>query len=327
MTTVSARRFLPEIEVRLPHILPFASYGEMTPEANAAWNAPFGPADEFDLDVRNTAFDGPHGPVPVRVYTPRTPAPAGGRPALVWSHGGAFFFGNLDMPEADVTSRAVAGRADAVVISVDYRLCPNPFAGETGPNAVRFPIPHDDVLAAFDGVHAAAEELGIDPARIAIGGSSAGANLAAGVALRLSEEGRTPWQMLLIFGVFHSPLPKPSPELAEALAIVPPALGGTPKADGPGPIELNYYGDLGPVPHAMPGHASDLSVMPPAYLESDEFDALRASGELFALQLREAGITVEERLVPGVPHGHLNWIGLSECTKTHEAMATRLRRA
>jgi acetyl esterase/lipase len=77
-----------------------------------------------DVRVRSDAAPGPHGPVPVRVYDDGDGASASGtRPCLVWMHGGAFMAGSLDMPEADWTSRELARRAGAVVVSVDYRLC------------------------------------------------------------------------------------------------------------------------------------------------------------------------------------------------------------
>ena len=84
--------------------------------------------------VHDRTVPGPHGPVPIRVYRPADARGVG----LVWLHGGAFHLGDLDMPEADVTSRAVAG-AGISVVSVDYRLAVG---------GVRFPVPSDDVLAA-----------------------------------------------------------------------------------------------------------------------------------------------------------------------------------
>src|SRR5947209_10853361 len=125
-----------------------------------------------EVATREDAAPGPHGPVPVRVYEP-----AGGgtdRPCLVWLHGGAFRFGDLDMPEADTTAREVCDRAGAVVVSVDYRLAVD---------GVHFPVPHDDVVAAVRWVRDSATVLRVDADRISLGGASAGGNLAAGAAL------------------------------------------------------------------------------------------------------------------------------------------------
>ena len=133
-----------------------------------------------DVRVRSDAAPGPHGPVPVRVYADGDDdgRGAGERPCLVWMHGGAFIAGDLDMPEADWFSREVARRAGAVVVSVDYRLCNE---------GVHYPVPHDDVVAAIRWARESAPELGIDPGRVSAGGASAGANLAAGVALKLRD--------------------------------------------------------------------------------------------------------------------------------------------
>src|SRR5215203_4325521 len=110
-------------------------------------DAPAPPA----VDVRDDVAPGPHGRVPVRVYSPRG---AADRPCLVWLHGGAFRMGDLDMPEAEWTARQVCDRADAVVVSVDYRLCVG---------GVTYPVPHDDAVAAVRWVRDSAAELGIDP--------------------------------------------------------------------------------------------------------------------------------------------------------------------
>jgi len=327
-------RFLPEFAARLPLVAPYTAYSQVPAADRAAWKAPFGPAEQWDLEIRDTTVAGPHGPVPVRVYTPRTPAPEGGRPGLVWIHGGAFAFGDLDMPEADATARGVAGRAGAVVVSVDYRLCPVPevFGGDPATtdrldargNPVRFPIPHDDAHAVVAAVQDAAATLGIDPGRIAVGGASAGGNLAAGITLRLRDEGKAPWQVFLIYPNLHPGLPDRSPEAAEALEGIPAAL------DFPLPlraaIHRNYYGDGEVVPYAYAGVAPDLTGFPPTYVEVSELDALRTSGELFADQLRGAGVDVVEHVRAGVPHGHLDWLGLRAAAETMEVIAGRLRR-
>src|SRR5689334_18684751 len=110
------------------------------------------------VETRDETAPGPHGPVPVRVYLPA--GGATGRPALVWVHGGAFVSGDLEMPEADWTARQICGRAGAVVVSVDYRLCND---------GIHYPVPHDDVLAAYRWVRDGAGDLGIDAGRISLG--------------------------------------------------------------------------------------------------------------------------------------------------------------
>ncbi|MFC8733479.1 alpha/beta hydrolase fold domain-containing protein [Luteimicrobium sp. NPDC057192] len=331
MTTPQATsRFVPEIEERLGLVAPYPTYGEIPAEKEARWKAPYGPPESWPLDVVDTAVPGPHGKVPVRVYVPAPPPPPAGRPGLVWVHGGAFAFGDLDMPEADTTARGVAGRAGAVVVSVDYRLCPAPAelggggadrVDERG-RPVRFPVPHDDCLAAFTAVRDGAADLGLDPARLAIGGASAGGCLAAGAALRLSDEGRAPWQLLLVYPVLHPVLPDPSPELAEALDAVPPSLL-FPAGARTG-ITRAYLGDGPATPYAFAGLAPNLSGLPPTFVENAELDVLRASGERFAEQLRHAGVAVESVLRRGVPHGHLDSVGLAAAASTMDDLARRL---
>ncbi|WP_425955612.1 alpha/beta hydrolase [Xylanimonas sp. McL0601] len=324
------RSFVPEMEERRHLVAPYQTYGEIPADREARWKAPYGPPEAWDLEVVDAVVPGPHGSVPVRVYTPRSKPPPGGRPGLVWIHGGAFSFGDLDMPEADATARGIAGRADAVVVSVDYRLCPVPAElGGGGDDRldergerVCFPVPHDDCLAAFTTVRDLAADLHIDPARLAIGGASAGGCLAAGVALRLGDDGHPPWQLLLVYPVLHPTLPELPAELAEAIATVPPALLFPP--DAREAIDRTYLGDGPATPYAYAGLSQDLSVLSPTYVENAEFDVLRASGEAFAQQLRDAGVHVEEHLRKGVPHGHLDAIGLDAAAATLDALTKRL---
>ena len=143
------------------------------PESALAWFAPYGDYTLPDVAVEDRDIDGPHGPIPVRVYRPRNAS--GSRPGLLWNHGGGFTAGDLDMPEAQIVSAEIAARKGAVVVSVDYRLAVG---------GVRYPVPVDDVAAAWGWFRGAARELGVEPAHAAIGGASAGANLAVAATLR-----------------------------------------------------------------------------------------------------------------------------------------------
>ncbi|UVY84905.1 alpha/beta hydrolase [Brachybacterium sp. NBEC-018] len=315
---------------RLQVLAEAAARGPLTAEDDAAWDAPYGPAEAWDLHVEDREAPGPHGPVPVRVYTPAAPA-AGPRPVLVFCHGGSFQHGDLDMPEGDATARGVAGRADAVVVSVDYRLCDEPPGGNparvipgTDPALeVRAPIPCDDVIAAVDWTRAQAEELGVDPARLALGGASAGGNLAAAASLRLAEAGRAPAASLLMYPVTHPLNPEATAEEAEALAGVPDRFRFTPA--GMRRMAENYLG--GPLEqataHDFPGlgTAEQLAVLPRTYLEADELDDLRLGARRYAEQLAEAGVEVEYAVRPGVTHGHLNKVGLAEAARSWDRLA------
>ena len=254
-------------------------------------DAPAPPA----VDVRDDAAPGPHGPVPVRVYTPIV----GGTdlPCLVWLHGGAFRMGDLNMPEADWTAREICERAGAVVVSVDYRLCVG---------GVTYPVPHEDTVAAIRWVRDAAASLGVDPARISVGGASAGGNLAAGATLRVrDDDGWCPANLLLAYTTLHAVVPPPSPSLAPLLADVPLLLRFLP--DVRRGITENYLGGpaSGADGYAMPANAV-LEGLCPVLLLNSEYDDLRASAEAFAGQLAVAGVDVRQVLARGMLHGFLN---------------------
>ncbi len=311
-----------------------ATWTEAGEQARAEWDAPYGPAEQWDLRVEDRQAPGPHGPVPVRIYTPTAPADAP-RPVLVWCHGGAFMHGDLDMPEGDHVARGVAGRADAVVVSVDYRLCDEPpeLGGQPARQIpgtvaeVRAPIPLDDVCAAVAWVRENAQELGADGTRLAIGGASAGGNLAAAASLRLAGEGRPPSASLPMYLVAHPLNPEPTEEEAEALASTPGPLRFSPQTMRA--MSANYIGRPleEATPYDFPGLAcaQELAVLPRTYIEADEFDDLRVSARRYAEQLREAGVDVQYVVRRGVSHGHLNRVGLREAQQSMDAMGEIVR--
>jgi acetyl esterase/lipase len=255
-------------------------------------------------EVEEVLVSGPHGPVRVRVYRP---AGGPGSVPFVWCHGGGFGGGDLDMPEADATARELTMHTGNVVVSVDYTLAK---AG------VHFPIPHDDVVAAYDWTVA---QLG--PA--VIGGASAGANLAAGAALRLRDEGRPPLGVVLLYPLVHAELPEPSTELAAKLAV----LTTQHAFRGPsfGPMVENYLGAprAEASPYAMPA-LGELAGFPTTLVINCEYDGLRASGEAFAASLVAAGVPVTQLLAPDVLHGHINSPWLPQAQQSYADMASWL---
>lgn len=323
-----------EMERRLQVFAEAVRRGPLTAEDEAAWNAPYGRPELWDLRIEHHEAPGPHGPVPLRVYTPIAAATAP-RAVLVLCHGGSFQHGDLTMPEGDHTARGVAGRADAVVVSVDYRLCDEPAGGSPARRIpgtpegleVRAPIPCDDVIAAVDWTRANAGELGIDPARLALGGMSAGGNLAAAAALRLAEAGRGPALSLLMYPVTHPLNPEPTEEEAAALAALPANFGFSP--DKMRRMNENYLGAplADATAHDFPGLAApeQLAVLPRTYVESDEFDDLRTSARRYAEQLAESGVEVEFEVRRGVTHGHLNKVGLPQAAQSRDRMAALLQ--
>ncbi|MEH0527866.1 alpha/beta hydrolase [Streptomyces stelliscabiei] len=247
------------------------------------------------VETSDESIPGPHGPTAVRVYRPAS-APQRPRPGLVWVHGGGWVFGDLDMHEADWTAREVCARADAVVVSVDYRLAVD---------GVRYPVPHDDVVAGVRWVRENAAVLGIEPARIIVGGASAGANLAAGAVLRLRDDDNwLPATLVLAYATMHAVSPPLAPALAEAFAPLPRMVRILPE-DVAG-MTANYLGGT-PDPHgyAFPASAVLDGLCPTLVLDA-EYDDLRASSEAFAAALVKSGAPVRHVTVPGVLHGFLN---------------------
>jgi len=257
------------------------------------------------VQIENRRIDGPHGEIPLRIYTPE-PAP-GERLGLVWAHGGGWVAGDLDMPESDWVARQLAERG-ITVIAVDYRLAP-PIPNYPGlpevADPLHYPAASEEVTAAF--TWATESDLAVPPQNWAIGGASAGANLTAGATLRLRDDGGPrPCGLLLVYGLLHGELPPMRPELAakyEALEQAGPAIG-------PEAVKLmteHYVGDpaLLKESYAFPG-GHDLQGTPPTFLLNSELDALRASGERFGAELAAAGVDLVMIREDGVGHGHLS---------------------
>ncbi|MFQ5557265.1 MAG: alpha/beta hydrolase [Acidimicrobiales bacterium] len=237
-----------------------------------------------DVIWTDRMIPGPPGSpdVAVRVYRPEA---TGTLPAVVEIHGGGFVAGTVDMVHP--LSVAFARRAEAVVVSVEYRRAPEH----------RFPAALDDCYAALEWTSAAAGELGVDRSRVAIIGQSAGAGLAAAVALRARDRNGPPLclQVLEI------------PELDDRLETVSMReLTETPvwsRANA----EWSWRHYLGPditevSPYAAPARAEDLTGLPSAYVSTMEYDPLRDEGIIYALRLLQAGVTVELHSFPGTFH-------------------------
>lgn len=260
----------------------------------------------------------------VRVY----PAPEPNGTGLVWAHGGGFLFGDIDMPESDWVARQLAARGTTVV-SVDYRLAPVPEGFHPGveeaPGHI-YPAGSDDMVTAIRWTRAHAEELGISLDALAIGGTSAGGNLAAGAALRLAGTEEAPALALLAYPTLLAVQPAPDAELRAALDANPDADRFQPEVVL-GMYE-NYLGgpiDDAPLP-AVPGDAtaSDLAQYPPTFIVNGDVDELRVSGEHFAATLAAAGRDIEVLTEPGTQHGHLNRPEEPAATRTIERFAARL---
>jgi acetyl esterase/lipase len=245
------------------------------------------------LEVDEVLVPGPEGApkVPVRRYRPADHD--GELPALVYIHGGGFVVGSLDLYDADC--RRIAAEVGAVVISVDYRLAPEH----------PFPAGLEDCYAALVWAAEQAEDLGVDPDRIGVGGESAGGGLAAGVALLARDRGG-PRLCVQFLGI---------PELDDRLETESMrSLVDTPITTIPnGEISWDSYLGAGVrgtervSPYAAPARATDLAGLPPALVTAYEFDPLRDEGIAYAQRLLSAGVSTELNVYPGAFHA-CTWI-------------------
>jgi acetyl esterase len=247
------------------------------------------------------------GPIPVRVYAPEATGPL---PVLVYFHGGGWVIGNLDT--VDAPCRSLANQARCLIVSVDYRLAPEH----------KFPAAAEDCYAATRWAAEHAAELGGDPARIAVGGDSAGGNLAAVVCLMARDRGgpRLTYQ-LLIYPVTNYDFSTPSyQDNAEGYLLTKNAMVW---------FWEHYLRDPsdGQNPYASPLRAADLRGLPPAFVITAEYDPLRDEGEAYAARLREAGVAAELRRYDGMIHGFFQMAGVLDQGKQVIADAAAALRA
>jgi acetyl esterase len=235
--------------------------------------------------VEERLVPGPGGTLPSRLYVPEGQPPGEPSALLLYFHGGGFVFGDLETH--DGVCRFLAEASGASVLSVEYRLAPEH----------PFPAAVEDTWAAFAWAAENAATLGADPTRIAVGGDSAGGNLAAAVALLAREGGGArPALQLLIYPVTDTEATMPSRlTYAEGFILT--------KADMDA-FEAAYLPDGADREDARVSvlHARDLSSLPPAYVITAGFDPLRDEGEAYALRMREAGTRVALRRHPGLIH-------------------------
>ncbi len=236
--------------------------------------------------VEDRHIPGPEGDTPVRIYRPResdTPLPV-----LIWYHGGGWVLGSLEL--ADLTCRQMAVDADCVVVSVDYRLAPEHV----------FPAAIDDCVSAAQWVHGNATELEIDPQRIAVGGDSAGGNLAACVAFAAHQQGLSLVQQLLVYPVIDADFERPSYwNNGEGFLLTRDAM-------------IYYWDTYVPDstqrtdPRVAPIHADNLSGLASAWIITAELDPLRDEAEAYGDALREAGVEATTKRYDGMIHAFFN---------------------
>lgn len=247
------------------------------------------------IAVISEQVDGPHGPIPIRSYSPTGGAVSS--VPVVWIHGGAFVSGHLDQPESHDFALALAAQGFTVV-TVAYRLTAR-FAPLRGASAVRYPVPLDDVVAVVRRVQRDAAD------GVILGGASAGACLAAGAILRLAADGDEPLRgAVFAYGTFHAALPELSVEVKSRLRGRR-RFTHTPRLLGL--MNLNYAGTRTVLldPFAFAG-GHPLDEFPPALMLDADRDSMRASGGEFAHELASAGIPVDYTVMTDTAHAFFN---------------------
>lgn len=272
---------------------------------------PVGRVDDF-------AVPGPESSIPVRLYHPADDGSSdegatngGPNPLVVYFHGGGHMLGDLDA--TDGVCRALVNESDAAVLSVDYRLTPEH----------RFPAGLLDCYAAVEWAAEYAGDVNADPDRIAVGGASAGGNLAAAVSLLARDRGGPKiGHQLLIYPAVRSPIQPEVDSIAEN------AEGYLLERESMLHFRENYlrFPTDARNEYAYPLLADDLSGLPPATVITAGFDPLHDEGEAYAGALSDAGVDVTHRDFEGQIHGFTTLLGvLDGARESVEFLGERVR--
>ena len=263
-----------------------AKFVEMSADNARQWFNGFRRPFEVSVgDVDDRLVPGPGGDVPVRIYTPAA-SQVSSLSALVYYHGGGWVVGDLE--SHDALCRSLASHSGCKVIATHYRLAPEH----------EWPAAPDDCQAVLEWVVANATTIGVDPNRVAVGGDSAGGNLAAAVALRAraAELPKIAFQ-LLIYPALDATMGLPSiQENASGYFLEKAGMDW-------------FYGHYIPktadpkTPDISPLFADDLADLPPAYVVTAGYDPLRDEGQAYAAELKAAGVEVEYVNYPSMIHG------------------------
>ncbi|MHB1004403.1 MAG: alpha/beta hydrolase [Chloroflexota bacterium] len=264
------------------HMLPVAEA-----RANMVARAPQNAGKPISIaKIEDRVIPGPNGDIPIRVYDPQLARPA---PVFVYFHGGGWVIGDLETH--DHVCRALARDAGCIVVSVHYRRAPEH----------KFPAAAEDAYAATRWVVANAASIGGDATRVAVGGDSAGGNLAAVVCLMARERGgpELVYQLLWYPVTDHEFNTKSYLENAEGYHLYRQ--------------DMIWFWDHylarpedAANPLASPLRAADLSGLPPALVVTAEYDPLRDEGEAYAARLRAAGVPVVHTRYDGMIHGFVS---------------------
>lgn len=262
-------------------------------------------------EARDLTLRGPGGALPARLYLPTPASPEAPLPAVVYLHGGGWVIGSVETH--DGLCRALAAASGCALVSVDYRLAPEH----------KFPAAVDDAYAALCEVAARAQELCLDPARLAIGGDSAGGTLATVACLMARERGGpTPRAQLLLYpSTSHDRDTTSHAEFASGFLLTRPLMEWFSAHYLRGPEDARH-------PYVAPLHAEDLRGLPPALIVTAELDPLRDEAEAYARRLEDAGVPVWLRRYGGAVHGFLQMAGVVPAARAAIAeIGAELRRA
>jgi acetyl esterase len=251
--------------------------------------------------VEPVEIPGPGGTIGARLYVPAAANSQDPPPLLVYFHGGGWVIGDLETH--DDPCRFLASHSGAALLAIDYRLAPEH----------PFPAAAEDAEAAYGWVTANADRLGADPGRIAVGGDSAGANLAAATCLTARDgSGPLPAMQLLIYPVTDASGEAPSRRtFGEGFLLTHNDMDWFEERYLPAGTDRDD-------PRVSVLRAPDLNGLPPAYVATAGFDPLRDEGEAFAERLREAGVPVALRRHPGLVHTFANLTAV--CPSARAAM-------
>ncbi len=266
-------------------------------------------APPVDLEsVVDRAIDGPRGGIPIRIYRPRGKGPFGG---VAYLHGGGYAVGNIETH--DVVCRVLADRSGCVVMSVDYRLAPEH----------PFPAGVEDAYTALCWLHDHATAQEVDPARIAVAGDSAGANLAAVCTLLARNNKRPPlrFQVLIYPNVDQSGTYPPLDEYSKGYMFDNELREWFRSRYNTGGTDITDY-------RLSPILAESHRDLPPAFVITAECDPLRAEADAYVRLLQKAGVAAQTHFCPGMIHGFILYQGAVDgATEALERCAQALREA
>ena len=234
---------------------------------------------EAGVTVKDMSIAGPLGNFPIHIYTPEGKGPF---PVMVYYHGGGFVI--ADTKVYDASPRALAKMANAIMVAVDYHQAPEH----------KFPAAPNDAYAAYTWTLEHAKEINGDPMRVAVGGESAGGNLATVVSMMARDKkAKMPVHQLLVYPVVGDAMNNASYQANAAAKPLNKAMMGW---------FFKHYGADPAIPYALPMKAPSLKGLPPATIIAAEIDPLLTEGKMYADKLKKDGVAVTYKEYKGVAH-------------------------